>query len=73
MRHLLRRKRNVIKLRYKLNDVSQSIFVFKKLLSRRFMNVNNFQFDNKFINFESKNDKKNLNYLIADDLQKTNN
>ena len=36
------------------------------------MNVNDFQFDNEFIDFESKNDEKNVNYLIADDLQKTN-
>ena len=37
------------------------------------MNVNDFQFDNKFIDFESKNNKKNMNCLIIDDLQKINN
>ena len=70
-RQLLRRKRNIVKLRHKSNDASQSTFIFKKLLSRRFVNVNNFQFNNEFINFELKNDKKNINYLIDDNVQET--
>ena len=69
-RQLLCKKRNVVKLRHKLNDVSQSTFAFKKLLSRRLVNVNNFQFNDKFVDFELKNDKKNVNYLINDNIQK---
>ena len=67
----MRQKRNIIKLRHESNDASQSIFIFKKLLSFRFINVNNFQFNNEFVNFKSKNDKKNVNYLINDNVQKT--
>ena len=35
------------------------------------MNVNNLQFNDKLINFELKNNKKNINYLIDDNIQKT--
>ena len=69
-RQLLHKKRNVVELRHKSNDASQSTFAFKKLLSRRFINVNNFQFNNKFIDFELKNDEKNINYLINNNVQK---
>ena len=71
-RQLLYRKRNIAELRHKSNDTSQLIFIFKKLLLHRFMNVNNFQFDNELIDIELKNDEKNINCLIVDDLQKTN-
>ena len=67
-RQLLRKKRNVVELRHKSNNALQSIFAFKKLLSRRFVNVNNFQFNNEFVDFESKNDEKNVNYLINDNI-----
>ena len=70
-RQLLRKKQNVVELRHKSNDASQLIFVFKKLLSRRFVNVNDLQFNDKFVDFESKNDKKNVNCLIDDNVQKT--
>ena len=67
-RQLLRRKQNVVELRHESNDASQSTFVFKKLLSRRFMNVNDLQFDDKFVDFELKNDEKNVNCLIDDNV-----
>ena len=35
------------------------------------MNVNDLQFNNKFVDFKSRNDKKNVNYLIDDNAQKT--
>ena len=69
-RQLLRKKRNVVELRHKSNNASQSTFVFKKLLSCRFVNINDLQFDNEFIDFESKDDEKNINYLIDDNVQK---
>ena len=72
MRQLLHREWSVAELRHKLNDALQSTFVLEKLLSYRFMNVDDFQFDDELVNFESKNDEKNVNYLIADDLQKPN-
>ena len=68
---LLNKEWNVLKLRYKSNNASQSIFVFKKLLSRWFVSVNDLQFDNKLINLELRNDEKNVNYLINDSVQKT--
>ena len=40
------------------------------MLSRRFVNVNNFQFNDKFINFKLKNNEKNVNCLIDDNVQK---
>ena len=67
-RQLLRKERNIVELRHESNDASQSTFVFKKLLSRRFVNINNFQFNNEFVDFESKNDEKNVNYLINDNI-----
>ena len=70
-RQLLRKKRNVVKLRHESNNASQLIFAFKKLLLRRFVNINDFQFNNEFIDFELKNDEKNINYLIDDNVQKT--
>ena len=70
-RQLLRKKRNVVELQHELNDASQSTFVFKKLLSRRFINVDDFQFDDELIDFKLKDDEKNVNCLIDDNVQKT--